>query len=82
MNQNQGYEDWLRWCQRVDVPPGFSDRVMSAVQVYESGRRRSRAGMLLAALLASRLSKIGLCFLAAATCAFRMWHVLAIFVAQ
>jgi hypothetical protein len=33
-------------------------------------------------VLSSRLSKIGVCSLAAAACAFRLWHVVAIFVAQ
>lgn len=82
MNPDQDYEEWKRCRERVDVPPGFSERVMGAVEGYEAGRRRSLAGRLLAALLASRLSKIGLCSLAAATCAFRLWHVVAIFVAQ
>jgi hypothetical protein len=77
---DQGYEDWRRRRERSDVPAGFSDRVMAAVEAQEAGRRR--AGLLLAALLASRLSRIGLCSLAAATCVFRLWHVVAVFVAQ
>jgi hypothetical protein len=86
MNQDQGYDAWRRrGREHVEAPPGFSDRVMGAVETHsaESGwAGRSLAGRLLAALLASRLSRIGLCSLAAATCAFRLWHVVAILVAQ
>ena len=79
MNE-QNYEDWRRRRARSDVPADFSDRVMAAIEAQKA--RRRRASLLLAALLGSRLSRLGLCSLAAATCAFRLWNVVAIFVAQ
>lgn len=83
MNHDQLYEDWKRRRGQGDPPPGFADKVMAAVASHEAGRRqRSWLGGMLLALLSSRLGRISVVSLAAATCVVRLLHVFAMFVAQ
>jgi hypothetical protein len=88
MNDDQWYDDWRRRRRQGEAPPGFAERVMGAVEAAEAdGRQRSRPERspwhaMVAALVSSRLSKVAVCSLAAATCVLRLLHVVAIFVAQ
>jgi MoxR-like ATPase len=90
MNEDRWYEDWQRRRREEPAPPGFADRVLAAAAADRVAADKAAAGdaakrtALAAALLAllnSRLSRIGLCSLAAAACLFRLAHVVAIFVA-
>ena len=89
MNEDRWYEDWRRRRREEPAPPGFADRVLAAVAAdtvaadkaaHDAAKRSALAAALLA-LWNSRLSRIGLCSLAAAACLFRLAHVVAIFVA-
>jgi hypothetical protein len=82
MNKDTWYDDWKRRHGQGEPPPGFTDRLMVAVAAVEAQRQRSLWNGIVLALMSSRLSKIGICSLAAATCLFRLLHVVAIFIAQ
>ncbi len=83
MNDDQHYEQWKRRRGAGAAPAGFADRVMAAIEAHVTNRRqRTRLQALLFAVLSSRLSRIGVGSLAAATCVYRLLHVFAIFVAQ
>jgi hypothetical protein len=83
MNDDKQYEEWKRRRAEGDAPASFADRVMAAIESREvSQRQRTWLATVLFAALSSRVSKIGICSLAAAACLFRLLHVFAIFVAQ
>jgi hypothetical protein len=81
MNPEELYERWKDQRRQVEAPGDFAARVMAAVEAAEAqSRGRSFLTALLLALLSSRLGRISVCSLAAATCLMRLWHVVAIFV--
>jgi len=77
MSDDKLYEQWKRRRAEADAPAGFADRVMTAIE-----RQRTWLASAMLAALSSRLSRIGICSLAAAACVARLLHVFAIFVAQ
>jgi negative regulator of sigma E activity len=87
MNDEQWYEAWRRRASQEPAPAHFTERVMTALAAENAAaaevaqRQRSAFGVLMLELLRSRLSRIGICSLAAAACVFRLLHVFALFVA-
>jgi hypothetical protein len=83
MSDDKLYEQWKRRRAEGDAPAGLADRVMAAIESRETDQQQRTwlATMMLAAL-SSRLSRIGICSLAAAACVARLLHVFAIFVAR
>jgi hypothetical protein len=83
MNDDMHYEQWKRRRAEGDAPADFAERVMAAIASRETNQRqRNWLATVMLAALSSRVSKIGICSLAAAACVFRLLHVFAIFVAQ
>ena len=78
MNQERWFEAWKERRSEEPAPLGFAQRVMAAVQPTEI-RRQNRLAFLLAALWASRVSRMGVFVLAAVACVLRLSHVVAIF---
>lgn len=83
MSDEKLYEQWKRRRGEADAPADFVDRVIAAIEAREiDQRRRSWQATVIVAALSSRLSRIGICSLAAAACVARLLHVFSIFVAQ
>jgi hypothetical protein len=81
MNQEH-YDAWKRCRGQAEVPGDFADKVMAAVRSDAAGRHRSLLGGLLLAFVSSRIGKVGICSLAGLTCAFRLLHLVALFLAH
>jgi hypothetical protein len=83
MNDDKLYEDWKNRRRQQAPTPGFSDRVLVAIENSAAEmRHESTAQRLVQAVLSTRLGKIAVGTLAGAMCVLRLCHVIAIFVAQ
>jgi hypothetical protein len=83
MNYDKLYHGWKNRRRQYPPPPGFSDRVLAAIDDSAPGlQHESTAPWLVLPVLSTRLGRIAVGTLAAAMCVFRLWHVIAIFVAQ
>jgi hypothetical protein len=81
MNQ-ETYDSWKRRRGQAEAPSDFANKVMTAVLSAEKDRRRSLLTGVLLTLLSSRVGKVGICSLAGLTCAFRLLHLVALFIAH
>jgi len=83
MKREAWYDAWRQRRGQEPAPPGFADRVMAAVAAEDTARQqRSLWSALLLTAWSTRWSRIGLCSLAAVACAFRLLHVVALFISQ
>jgi hypothetical protein len=79
MTPDNDLESWRQARRVADVPVGFADRVMAAV---EQSQERIRLGLLRRLLLSTlvrRVAKTTVCVVATAVCISRVIHVFAIF---
>jgi hypothetical protein len=79
MTPDNDLESWRQARRVADVPVGFADRVMAAV---EQSQERIRLGLLRRLLLSTlvrRVAKTTACVVATAVCISRVIHVFAIF---
>ena len=79
MTPDNDLDAWRQARRVADVPVGFADRVMAAV---EQSQERVRLGLLrrlLLSTLARRVARTTLCLIATAVCISRVLHVFAIF---
>ena len=79
MTPDNDFESWRQARRMTDVPVGFADRVMAAV---EQSQQRVRLGLLRRLLLSTltrRVAKATVCVVATAVCAARVIHVFAVF---
>ena len=82
MTPNNDYESWRQLRRSTDVPSGFADGVMAAI---EQSQQRVRMGILRRLILstfARRAAKATVCIVAAVVCVARVIHVFAIFYVQ
>jgi len=79
MHTNPLFEDWRKRRMSSEVPPGFADRVMLRIAVYEAHRRQGTLTRLLLGLAASRLGRSGIMTVASLLFAVRLASVLALF---
>ena len=82
MRNDDVYERWRHAQASVDVPDGFADRVMAAVEQHDRQRRGLAFRELVRLLVASRLGRIAVWSLACSVCALRIAAVLAVFLVE
>ncbi len=75
------YERWREARADVEVPNGFADRVMIAVETSEEDARDAATRGVLALLLASRLARVAVYSIAGGACLMRIGCVVSTFIA-
>jgi len=80
MPGDENYEQWRKARAKVEVPGGFADRVMAAVESREREVRESVACGLLISIVRSRLSRAAICSVAAAACLLRIGCLISTFI--
>lgn len=74
------YERWREARADAQVPGGFADRVMVAVESRERDARETALRGLLAAIARSRLARVAICSIAGAACLVRIGCLVSPFV--
>jgi len=79
MYPDELFEAWKQRRMSSELPPDFTDRVMSRVAAHEARYRQRAVARLLFVLTASRIGRAGFVTLALLLFAMRLLSVLALF---